>query len=102
MTSCHWARHTLEMGIVFAGESRREYLVFHFVISAQCAFCANPILRSRSLLFAHKDIVRHTNSFNGSSVTSWLSSSSLSALGGQDSMSAAAWSLLGTCLIQRL
>jgi hypothetical protein len=55
---------------VSAGESWREYLACHLVISVAWAFCARPILRSSSRCSAWADIVNRTNNSGGNSVTS--------------------------------
>ena len=72
---------------------------FQSSISERWRFWASPMSWSS---WSHGESVVLTNICGGRSVRSALSFSPLSSDGGLDSMSAAAWSLPGTCLIWRL
>jgi len=80
----------------------RKYFVFHFWISGWNAFWIWITRHCVSLHSASGVMVSCANIFLGRRVRFWLSSSPLLVFGGCDSMSGAAWSLPGMCLIVRL
>jgi len=80
----------------------RKYFVFHFWISGRNICWTCMTLHCISCHSASRVMMSCANIFLERSVRFWLSSSPLSAFGGHDNMSGAAWSLPGICLIVRL